>query len=205
MQQGGCGCSRPKDEVSAGLPERVSTRLRRGHSQKDIAMTAKPLPAIDILRKNFVYNAETGEIRRVKKSASPAPTHQGYICFTFCGKHLQGHRVAWALYYGSPPDPSLEIDHINGIRDDNRISNLRLVARDENLRNKNMYKNCKHGYPGIVLEKNRKRCWRAQIGVNGTLKKIGSFRCKTAAIVARKQGEVKYGYTGRSGGDEWQV
>ena len=187
------------------MPERVSTRLRRGHSEKDKAMTAKPLPSIELLRKNFIYIAETGEIRRSNKTSSPQPNGQGYIGFKFGDQWLQGHRVAWALHHGELPDPSLEIDHINGNPSDNRVSNLRLVSQSDNLRNKNKYKNCKHGYPGILLEKNRDRCWRAQIGVNGGIKKLGAFRCKTAAIVARKQGEVKYGFTGRSGDVKWQV
>ncbi len=116
------------------------------------------------------------------------------------------HRIAWALHYGVLPDPSMEIDHINGDRSDNRISNLRLVSQVDNLRNKTQYKNCKHGYPGIFKDLDgRKKPWRAGIGVNGTVIKVGSFRCKTAAIFARKAAEVKYGFTGLAGDAKWQL
>ena len=187
------------------MPERVSTRLRRGHSGKDKAMTGLPLPPIDELRNSFKYNPDTGDMFSLPSGRHRPPNSRGYIRLNHNGRMLQGHRVAWALYHGELPDPSLEIDHINGNPSDNRISNLRLVSQSDNLRNKNKYKNCKHGYPGILLEKNRERCWRAQIGVNGGIKKLGAFRCKTAAIVARKQGEIKYGFTGRSGDAKWQV
>lgn len=168
-------------------------------------MTIKHLPPIDILRNRVFYDPETGEVRTMSRRATPRPTTSGHIRIGVCGQRYAAHRIAWALHYGELPDPSLEIDHINGNPSDNRISNLRLVTQLENLRNKNKYKNCKHGYSGISCEKNRVRCWRAQIGVNGRVEKLGAFRCKTAAIVARKQGEVKYGFTGRSGDKKWQV
>lgn len=168
-------------------------------------MTTLPLPPITELRKSFRYNPDNGDIVSLPSETLKPPNSRGYLRLHHNGRVLQGHRVAWALYHGEPPDPSFEIDHINGNPSDNRISNLRLVTQLENLRNKNKYKNCKHGYSGIICEKNRVKCWRAQIGVNGGIEKLGSFRCKTAAIVARKQGEVKYGFTGRSGDKKWQV
>ena len=168
-------------------------------------MTIKHLPPIDVLRNRVFYNPETGEVRTMSRSATPRPMTSGHIRIGVCGQRYAAHRIAWALHYGELPDTLLEIDHINGDPSDNRISNLRLVTGAENLRNKNKYKNCKHGYSGIIFEKDRVRCWRAQISVNGRNKKLGAFRCKTAAIVARKQGEAKYGFTGRSGDKKWQV
>jgi len=51
------------------------------------------------------------------------------------------HRIVWILHYGDIP-LGFEIDHINMIRNDNRIENLRLVSRSQNLQNttsKNIY------------------------------------------------------------------
>ena len=168
-------------------------------------MTIEQLPPIEVLRNKVFYDPDTGEVRTKSRKTAPRPVTSGHIRIGIYGRRYAAHRVAWALYYGEPPDPSLEIDHINGNPSDNRISNLRLVTQQGNLRNKNQYKSCKHGYPGLIHEKNRVKCWRAQIGVNGTIKKLGAFRCKTAAILARKQGEVKYGFTGRAGEAKWQL
>lgn len=53
--------------------------------------------------------------------------------FIFGNRYL-AHRVAWLWYYGNWPVE--EIDHLNHIRDDNRIENLREVSREENSKNK---------------------------------------------------------------------
>ena len=168
-------------------------------------MTGKALPTISELSNKFAYDPLRGIIYSSVSGKDYPPNSRGYIRLNLDGRILQGHRVAWALYHNELPDPSLEIDHIDGNPSNNRIENLRLVTRSENLRNKNLYKSCKHGYPGIIHEKGRIKCWRAQIGINGTMKKLGSFRCKTAAIIARKQGEALHGFTGRSGDAKWQL
>ena len=187
------------------MPRRGGHHPRRGHNLKGKAMSAKPLPSIELLRKNFFYDPRSGEIRRIK-GKQPKVNSQGYVCFRFAGQYMAGHRVAWALHYNEQPDPNLEIDHINGNRADNRISNLRLVTQEQNLRNKTKYKNCKHGYPGILFEKDgREKCWRAQIAMNGTIAKLGAFRCKTAAIFARKMAEAKHGFTDLAGDPKWRL
>ena len=58
----------------------------------------------------------------------------------FNGKTYKAHRVAWFLHYGENPG---EIDHINGIRDDNRIENLRVVTHYENMQNTVHHRNLK--------------------------------------------------------------
>jgi hypothetical protein len=122
-------------------------------------------------------------------------------------QNIAAHRIAWALHYGELPPPDMEIDHINGIRHDNRIVNLRLVSMRQNMRNKTQYRNNTHGYPGIVFEAGSRRVkqWRAQIQVDGKLMKLGSYMCKTAAIFARKRAEIKYGFSQLAGESKWQL
>jgi hypothetical protein len=171
------------------------------------AMSAKPLPSLDLLRKNFAYDPDTGHIKGASRRKPPVPNTQGYVCFKFMGQYLASHRIAWALHYGYLPPPEMEIDHINGIRNDNRIANLRLVSLAQNMKNKAQYRNNTHGYPGIMFESASRRVnqWRAQIQVNGRAIKLGSYKCKTAAIFARKRAEITYGFDQRAGDQKWQL
>lgn len=95
------------------------------------------------------------------------------------------HRLIWKLYYGE--DPSEFIDHINGIRDDNRICNLREANYVENGRNQNkLFKHNTSGYTGVVFDKSKDR-WLARIQILGETINIGSFKTMEEAVEARKE------------------
>jgi len=170
-------------------------------------MPAKPLPSICEIRNNLSYDPETGIILRLPSGKIVSSIKNGYIRFSLMNQRMMAHRIAWALHYGELPPPDMEIDHINGIRHDNRIVNLRLVSMRQNMRNKTQYRNNTHGYPGIVFEDGSRRIkqWRAQIQVDGKPIKLGSYACKTAAIFARKAAEIKYGFSQLAGERKWQL
>lgn len=81
----------------------------------------------------FTYNENTGEFKRRKSTTQSTGYihHSGYKAIKLFSKAYQLHNVIWLYTYGEWP--KLEIDHINGIRDDNRISNLRDVTRSVNV------------------------------------------------------------------------
>lgn len=91
------------------------------------------------LRELLHYDPETGEFanlvnrRRARVGASPAVKGpHGYLVVVLeYGKYL-AHRLAW--FYVTDNWPT-EIDHINGIKTDNRFTNLREVARRTNQEN----------------------------------------------------------------------
>ena len=57
--------------------------------------------------------------------------NKGYIELKCNGKDFQAHRVVWEMFNGKIPE-GLQIDHINGVRDDNRIENLQCITRTQN-------------------------------------------------------------------------
>ena len=92
--------------------------------------------------------------------------HTGYRHIRKGGRLYQAHRLLWIYYYGSI-DKDIQIDHINGIRDDNRIENLRLATTQENAFNR---KNAK----GYYWDKQRKK-YRGHINLNGKKKCLGFY------------------------------
>jgi hypothetical protein len=89
------------------------------------------------LKELLDYNPDTGIFtRKVSRpgfrvgDVAGSLTERGYIKIGIDGKNYSAHRLAWLYVHGKSPDNC--IDHINGVRDDNRISNLRDVTSQEN-------------------------------------------------------------------------
>lgn len=129
----------------------------------------------DEIKRRLDYHPRTGKFtwrvptRRSHPRVGTINTN-GYVQFNLCRKSILGHRVAWLLTYGVWPDG--EIDHINGDRADNRLSNLRLATRAENMRNRGVNRNNKVGLKGVGRIGKK---WRARIMRNGKTFHIGVF------------------------------
>lgn len=115
----------------------------------------------------------------------------GYNHGNFCKGTHKAHRVAWALYYGGWPTG--HIDHINGVRNDNRIINLRSVSMQENSKNMKIPSRNTSGVIGVYYNKECGK-WVAQINIDKKMVWLGFFETKLAAINARKESETKNGY-----------
>ena len=109
----------------------------------------------------------------------------GYRYITFKGKRTIEHRLAY-LWHNPEwdfSDSSQEIDHINRIRDDNKIENLRLVTHQENNFNRDA-----RGY----YWNKQKQKWMAYININGKMINLGNFDYKTDARLAHVTAKAKY-------------
>ena len=92
-------------------------------------------------------------------------------------------RLAWQLVNGPIPD-GLEIDHINRVRDDNRISNLRAVTRSLNRIN-TVHRGNRLGVLGVSMHKNG--LYRARF-------RQKPLYFKTLEAASRAYQEMKEGY-----------
>ena len=136
------------------------------------------------------YNAETGKLywrksRGTKKAGSEAGAvnGKGYICVMLGGKGYQAHRIAWLLHYQKFPE--LDLDHINGIKTDNRISNLRQVTVRQNQYNQRKPRvDNKSGFLGVSPFADK---WMASIKINSKTKHLGYFDTPEKASEAYKQ------------------
>lgn len=98
-----------------------------GHGQQ---FRKNPLPSIEELRAALTYDPATGRV--FGRSVSVGKTGYALVIWR-ANPHqlLRRARVAWAMVYGHWPDT---VEHLNGVRDDDRISNLADVSMAENQR-----------------------------------------------------------------------
>jgi len=101
------------------------------------------------------------------------------------------HQLIWAWHHLSWPVH--QIDHINGIKDDNRIENLRDIPQSDNNRNASRRKDNTSGVTGVHFDKVRGK-WVAQMRVEDTYVYLGGHETMGSAIAARKAAEVEHGF-----------
>ena len=149
-----------------------------------------------ILEAYLKYNPDTGVFTRISGKYINLETNcinrSGYVVISINGKNYLAHRLAWILYYGSLED-DMEIDHINHVRHDNRVANLRKVSKKINSRNTSLGSSNRSGILGVCWD-NTKMRWRAFITVDGVRKGLGYFKDMSEAVMVRKEAEKDNGF-----------
>jgi hypothetical protein len=115
----------------------------------------------------------------------------GYRIVSIDSKRFRAHRIIWLLFNGEMP--SSDIDHINGIRDDNRIENLRVVSRSENLKNQKIRSDNKSGVIGVSWGRSNGK-WCVRIKSVSKYLYLGSYTDFFEACCVRKSAELRLGY-----------
>jgi hypothetical protein len=112
----------------------------------------------------------------------------GYISIGSRGKRYLEHRIIWLLLTGSFPE--FQLDHINGDRADNKLSNLRPCNNSENNQNFNRLRTTNtSGYRNVFSHTDG---WLVQLKVNNRAKYIGWYKDKQLAIAAAEQARKQY-------------
>jgi hypothetical protein len=104
---------------------------------------------------------------------------------------MYAHRVAWALHTGAWPDA--QIDHQDGDKLNNAISNLRSVTQWENTKNAALSSHNTSGVTGVAFDK-RSGKWRARVHHNYRDVFCRLYSTKEEAIAARRVAEKDYGF-----------
>lgn len=146
------------------------------------------------LVKHFICDPETGLITRRYlpkngKNGFGSKNNTGYVCISFNRKKYLAHRLIWLFVHGSFPKGM--IDHINRIKTDNRISNLREVSNSENMQNIGFIKSNKSGIKGVSFKKSTGK-WVANISIGGKAIFLGSHDDKESAAQAYKDAQKIY-------------
>ena len=116
-------------------PERIELAriVREQKLRVPYKMTQEVLNVYFEYREGFIYaKAPRSRVPVGKKFRTK--NNCGYIQLGFAGTITLAHRIIWTMHNGPIPD-GYEIDHINKVRDDNRIENLRILTVYENRSN----------------------------------------------------------------------
>lgn len=139
-----------------------------------------------------LYWRESGKGRKADRSFGCVCKKWGYVIGRFNQKTIRAHRVIWEIFNGEIPE-GMQIDHINHIRHDNRVENLRLVSNQENCKNISMQKNNTSGVTGVCWSKQKGK-WMAKIKVDYKTINLGLYSDIEKAVEARKKAEIKYSF-----------
>lgn len=130
---------------------------------------------LNYCKETGVFTWKTDRVSNKINGKVAGSDHKGYIRIILNNKKYMAHRLAWLYVYGEWPNI---IDHINGIKNDNRIENLRNVNKREN--NSNTYKHRNGHLVGTFYAKHANR-WRARITINSKIIYLGYYNTQQEA------------------------
>lgn len=152
-----------------------------------------------------IFEYRDGMIFRKKKTAQRTQVGEragyahcdGYRQVSVNGKAKLEHRIIWEMHNGQIPD-GYQVDHINHVRNDNRIENLRLVSHKENCRNMSLSPRNTSGFNGVQYNQMISK-WLARIVFEGKVITIGYFEDFDEACAARKRKQDELGFHANHG------
>ncbi len=104
----------------------------------------------------------------------------GYLYIKAKQKRIPVHRVVWFIHHG---EVVFGLDHINRVKTDNRIENLRIANANQQMGNIRFQRGKSSKYRGVYYDKGR-GCWCADIRFNGKRFRLGRFKNEDDAAIA---------------------
>jgi len=114
---------------------------------------------------------------------------EGYIAIIVNRKLYRAHRLAWLYMIGEWPGD--QIDHVNGIRNDNRWINLREATISQNGANSNIRTDNTSGIKGVSWNREKEK-WRVRINIDKKEMFLGYFDNIEDAKIAYKSAAIKH-------------
>lgn len=136
---------------------------------------------------HLIYKINTKRGQQKIGDIAGSTNNKGYIQISIDSKIYKAHRLIYIYHKGDIPD-GMQIDHINGIKNDNRLENLRIATPLQNRYNVPKLKTNTSGFKGVT--KHRKK-WKAQININGKNKHLCLCDTRELASEAYKQAADK--------------
>lgn len=150
----------------------------------------------ELVRALFDYHPSSGDlVWRINLPYHPdlqgciagTVTATGYMQLCINDKSYRAHRIIWLHVHGELPTG--EIDHINQVKHDNRLANLRLASRSEQQLNRAKPAHNTSGVKGVSFSRS-KRKWIASVNVKGVTYGLYCGYSFNDACSARKEWEV---------------
>ena len=146
------------------------------------------------LKELFSYDPTTGIFthktittsKRIGQRGGHLKKSNGYRFLYIDGRYQREHRMAYLYMTGEYPEV---IDHVNGIKDDNRWDNLRSCTQAQNCCNAVTYKNNQLGIKGISVGKAGN--FIARISHNKRTYNLGTFDNLELAVFVRDEAAAK--------------
>ena len=147
------------------------------------------------LKQVIAYCPDTGAFTWLRTgSAAGSIDGRGYLLICVDGRKYRAHRLAWLYAHGRWP--SKFIDHINGVKNDNRLCNLRDVTWSENRQNETKArKNSLTGFLGVTYSKPKKplaKHYAARIYIDKKLRSLGYYATAEEAHEAYLEAKRKH-------------
>lgn len=114
----------------------------------------------------------------------------GYLRGNLFGRLMLAHRAAYIITTGHPLVTSQQIDHVNGVRSDNRWANLRLATNTQNQHNSKSAKGSSSEFVGVAWDRFANK-WCAYISPENRKVHLGYFETEIDAAISRDKAAIE--------------
>ena len=149
------------------------------------------------LHELFEYREDGNLIRKISITSNAkvgdvvgCPIGRGYMQVRINYKHYFLHRLIF-LYHHGYLTKGMQMDHIDGNSENNRIENLREVTNGQNAQNSKIHSTNTSGVKGVHFSKRHKK-WECRLNLNGKGKYLGRYNTLEEAEAVVREAREKY-------------